>query len=79
MSQDSFVQVAPDSTGKQVDMSLVQTAIGSVQRQRAEIVGDPADALNTLNENIRRLLAVQRALLAFLSNGEVTEEQFLDL
>ena len=34
---DSYVQVSPDSTGKQIDNSLVTTGIGTVYRQRTSL------------------------------------------
>lgn len=43
---DSFVQVAPDSTGKLIDNSALTNAAGqTVQRQRTNL-GDPSDASN---------------------------------
>lgn len=86
MSTDTFVQVAPDSSGKRVDMGLVDTgavdSTGTVQRvyrQRAEITGDVADALLAVNQTLKQILAVDRAILAVLSsvsNSPVSEEDF---
>jgi hypothetical protein len=80
--QDSYVQVAPDSTGKLVDMEVVGTAAGLVYRQRAVMVGDPADALQQLLTLNQQQLAVLRAILATLSgtsNSPVAEEDFTNL
>jgi hypothetical protein len=76
---DSYVQVAPDSTGKKVDMSQVATSAGDViLRQRAELVGDPAAAILEMNETLKKVLAVQRGILFALTSGDVDEEAFLD-
>lgn len=79
MPTDAYVQVAPDSTGKQVDMSQVSTAAGAtIYRQRAEITGDVADAILAMNATMKLQLAVLRGILFALTNGDVTEETFLD-
>lgn len=76
---DGFVQVAPDSTGKTVDMKLIRTVAGdSIYRQRAELSGSAADAILALDDTARKQLAVLRGILFALTNGEVTEEMFLD-
>jgi hypothetical protein len=86
-NQDDFVRVAPDSTGKLVDMGTRQSLATdpttglpgtTVKVQRAEMVGESGDAIIELNENTKKLLAVMRAVLFVLSDGNVTEEQFLE-
>lgn len=80
MANDSYVQVAPDSTGKQVDMELTGTAAGAnIYRQRALLVGDPADVMQQLLVNSNANLAVLRAILTVLtvtSNVRISEEDF---
>jgi hypothetical protein len=39
---DGIIQVSPDSTGKAVDTSVVQTTQGTVHRER-ENIADPSD------------------------------------
>ena len=65
---DSFVRVAPDSTGKNVDMELVQTSSGTaIQSQRARLVGDSQDFIHQLYLINCQQLAVLRAVLATLA------------
>lgn len=79
MAIDSYVQVATDGSGKKIDMAQVVTAAGDpVYRQRAEITGDVADAILAMNATMRLQLAVMRGILFALTNGDVTEETFLD-
>ena len=80
---DATLQVAPDSTGKSVDMTLLQTGSGSaIYRERAEMVGDSADILfQTLAVN-KNILACLRALLANWNAGSTTpfgEDDFLNI
>lgn len=75
---DSYLQVAADGAGKQVDMTLLRTLAGdTIYRQRAELIGPPADALLELNAEAKIQTALLRAILFVLSNGDVTEDQFL--
>lgn len=76
---DGFLQVLPDGTGKQVDMGVVQTPAGpNMYRQRAELKGDAADAILELNSTMKKLLAVQRAILFALSGEDVDENDFYE-
>ena len=84
MSQDAFIQVAPDSTGKLVDMGLVGTtaSTGVIYRERAELVGDAADALSQLLDVSKKQLAVFRCLLAHQNcknNTPFAEDDFLHI
>lgn len=75
---DSFVQVAPDSSGKQIDMETVTTAAGPIlYQQRARIVGDSAEAIFQILATNQKILAVMRALLA-LQNARNTTPVFED-
>lgn len=80
MAYDSFVQVAPDSTGKMVDMDLVTTAAGAlIYRQRAKIMGEEGDAIVQMLAIQQQTLSVLRAILATLSalsNSPISEEDF---
>lgn len=80
MTQDAFLQVAPDSTGKRVSMDQTVDATGvTTYLQRALLVGDPADALATMVELNMHQLAVLRAILKVLtetSNSRVDEDDF---
>lgn len=79
MAQESFVQVAPDSTGKKVEMVQVVLSDGTTaQVQKAIIAGDVADAILAMREELRIQTAVLRGILFALTNGDVTEETFLD-
>jgi hypothetical protein len=79
MPIDSFVQVAPDGSGKQVDMAQTASAAGAIiYRQRAEIVGDAPASLQLLVELSMKQLAVLRAIYSVLANSSVTEEDFLN-
>lgn len=76
---DGYVQVAPDNTGKKIDMGQRQSiAADLVHVQRAEMVGPAAEALKELNEVMKQQLAVMRAILFVLGDGSVEEEQFYD-
>lgn len=75
---EGVVQVAVDGAGKMIDMGRRQsTAADDVYVQRAELVGDPAECMREINETMKRQLAVMRAILYVLSDGDVSEEQFL--
>lgn len=80
---DDFVQVAPDSVGKKIDMSSVSTSAGlALYRQRAELVGDPAETLSQILSIQQKQLAVLRALLALRNNGNNTpafEDDYLNI
>ena len=80
---DSFIQVAPDSIGKQLDATLVQTGSGpSIYQQRAELKGDPADVLFQILWTQQRMLAVLRAMLANQNTGNSTpnlEDDYLNI
>lgn len=74
---DDYVQVAADGAGKKIDMSTVRTTAGdTIHRQRAELVGEPAAAIMALGDKLDLLIAVNRAILFALTNGEVTEDSF---
>lgn len=76
---EGFVQVAPDSTGKKVGMEQVVLSDGTTAYlQKALIVGDAADALLAIKDAMRIQTAVLRGILFALTNGDVTEEQFLE-
>lgn len=79
MSIDAYVQVATDGSGKQIDMDQVSTAAGAtLYRQRAVMVGIPAQVLDEMLELQRRQLACMRALLSTLGNAAAaTEEDFM--
>ena len=67
MPIDSYVQLSPDGSGKQVDMDQVSTAAGaSLYRQRAVLVGETGDVLQQLLEETRKqtniLIAIYRVL-----------------
>jgi hypothetical protein len=80
MAFDSYVQVAPDSSGKKVSMDQAIDAAGNTTYlQRALLIGAPADALDQILETQRQTLAVLRALLAITSaesNSRITAEDF---
>jgi len=64
---DAVVQVAPDSTGKKVDMELVSTAADpTVYRQRALLVGTPEDAISEIRLLLRQLISIELAILETL-------------
>lgn len=84
---DSFVQIAPDSTGKRMETALVRTqgadsTTGTpidAYRQRAELAGASQDALDQLLALTKRQVALLQAILTNLnsvSNLAVTEEDF---
>lgn len=82
---DSFIQVPPDSTGKQVDAaSLVVNAI-TVQRQRVELaIGTssttaPTNATSTAYETNRVVKASAGALFGATIHNSRTSSQFLHL
>lgn len=77
---DSYVQIAPDSTGKKMATDAQTDSLGNaVQVQKAMFVGDGADALSQMLEINRQQLACLRALLRCMtdiSNSRITEEDF---
>lgn len=80
MAIDTYVQVAPDSTGKQVDMEQVATTAGAtLYRQRAVLMGDTPELLWQISKTLSELLAVNRAQLAILaatSNVRIEEDDY---
>lgn len=79
MAQDAFIQVAPDGTGKQIDMTLTTTAAGAtIYRQRAEIMDPVADAILQILATQKLILANLRGILQALSQGDITEDNFPD-
>lgn len=75
---DSYVQVAADGVGKKVDMTQTATPAGdTIYRQRAELVGDNAVAIQELLDINKSQLAVLRGILFALTNGDVTEDNFI--
>lgn len=83
---DTFVQVAADSTGKRVEMSLVSSgkadtagAAIDTYRQRAELTGVSQDAVDQLLAINKLQLSTLQAILAVLngiSNFSVQAEDF---
>ena len=75
---DSYVQVAADGPGKQVDMIATTTAAGqTIYRQRTEVVGMTLDTLVEINSKQDLILANLRALVFMLGDGTVDENNFL--
>lgn len=83
MANDSYVIVAPDSTGKKVQMEVAYDAqLNATYLQKAILVGDPADALQNILATETQILAVLRAILSTLSatsNSPVNEEDFTNV
>lgn len=78
MTTDSYVQVAADGVGKKVDMTLVQTNAGdTIYRQRAELIGDSVGLLQSIDDKLMVTNALLRGILFVLSNGDVTEDNFI--
>jgi hypothetical protein len=76
MPIDSYVQVAPDGSGKKIDMALTASAAGdTIYRQRAEIVGVNAEVLGELLELSRKQLACLRGILYRLNNGDLNDHE----
>jgi hypothetical protein len=83
---DSFVQIAPDSTGKRMETAFIDTplvdstgAVIDVYRQRAEIVGTVADSLDQLLQLNRTQVQLLQAILSNLnatSNVNAQPEDF---
>jgi hypothetical protein len=76
---DAYLQVAPDSTGKTVDMDLVATAAGaSIYRERVAIVGFTGEQFDEMLTTQRQVLACLRAILASINSptSSVTEDDF---
>jgi hypothetical protein len=66
---DSFVQVAPDSSGKKIAMLQTTDANQNVVYiQLAMLIGDVPDILNQINSKLADLLAVNRAILSIQQN-----------
>lgn len=80
MTQDAYVQVATDGSGKKVGMEQAADVFGNtIYLQRALLVGDPADAIAQILETDRQILTCLRALLRVMtetSNSRVQEEDF---
>ena len=80
---DGFIQVAPDSIGKQLDANLRQTVAGtSIYTQRAEITGDSGDMLFQILFVQQRMLAVLRAMLSNQNAGNSVpnlEDDYLNI
>ena len=72
MPLDSFIKVAPDNAeGNAVDMDLVSTAAGiNVRRQRAVLVGETGDLLQSIFLVQTQQLAVLRAILSTLQMSD---------
>ena len=65
MPYDGYTQVAPDSTGKKIDMDVVSTAAGTtLYREKAILVGETADILQSMFMVQLQQLACLRALLS---------------
>lgn len=83
MSNDAYVQVATDGSGKKVSMEQGVDANGNtVYFQRAVIVGDVNDSLAQLVAVNKLQLAATRAMLALLNstaNVAVLEEDFYNV
>lgn len=79
LPSDGVLQVAPDSTGKKVATDKTLASDGSeIHIQKAEIVGEAANDIAEIKETMKLQLAVLRGILFALTNGDVTEDQFLD-
>lgn len=69
MPYDGFTQVAPDSTGKKIDMDVVSTTAGTtLYREKAILVGETGDTLQALLteqvEQTRILMAILQVLIS---------------
>lgn len=80
MSEEGFVQVAVDSTGKKVRMAKRLDLQGNVVYVQMAVLDEPTDELLSQTLAVQRQqLAVFRAILQVLketSNSQVTEEDF---
>jgi hypothetical protein len=75
----SYIKLAPDSTGKQVVMEQITLLDGTTAyRQVAEFGGITGEQFDELLRLSRSQLAVLRAILASLNstNSTVTEDDF---
>jgi hypothetical protein len=61
MPFDGYTQVAPDSTGKKIDMDVVTTAAGAtLYREKAILVGETGDVLQQILEcNLQQLVLLR--------------------
>lgn len=76
---DSFIQVQPDSSGKQVDAELVQTTAGSaIYTQRARFVGTAQDVLDQIYFLALQKVTLLRMINSSLSVSMATEDDFKD-
>ncbi len=70
---ESYVQVAPEGTGKKIDNELVETTAGSlIYRQRVALAGDAAASVQNTAELLERILIelrVHTVLLAQLAGS----------
>jgi rRNA processing protein Krr1/Pno1 len=81
MPLDAFTQLAPDSTGKKVDMDQVATAAGdTLYREKAILVGETGDALQLIAEEMQThtkiLTEIYKVLIS--SNPEFSGVDLLD-
>ena len=81
MPLDSYTQVAPDSTGKKIDMDQVATAAGPVlYREKAILVGETGDTLQLMLEEMQMhtniLTDIYKVLIS--SNPEFSGVEQLD-
>ena len=68
--QTSYVQLAPDSTGKKVVMEQVTQADGTTAyRQVAVLDGEATYQLGEIAESLKTLIHIQRAILAVANNA----------
>jgi hypothetical protein len=85
-TNDSYVQVAADGSGKKMETGVIQTSVNdasagpqTVHRQRAELLGVNADYLEELARLTRLQTQLLQAILATLtatSNVAITAEDF---
>ena len=81
MPLDSYTQVAPDSTGKKIDMDQVATAAGAtLYREKAILVGETGDTLQLMLEEMQMhtniLTDIYKVLIS--SNPEFSGVDLLD-
>ena len=77
---DAYLQVAPDSTGKKVDMDQVSTAAGdTIYRQKAEMAGETFRLLESINKQLEIQTRILRVIFNVLasSNPEFSEADLM--
>ena len=56
MAQDSYVQIAPDSTGKQIDAAALPNTSGNTVYRQTIAIGDPSNISAVLSIDASGLL-----------------------